>query len=184
MSEQDYYENRSAQDAYAPYKKEATYSLVIDAVVALSIVLLFFLAGAQWFLLAVVPLYGLFAYLLNYRTVLRARKEAREELTEMATADILSIKEHRTLSGCFGTVMRELYPKSMRAAQHKLICRGEDGTELVLRCVMSERKRQWIQEGIDSGRLWGRALVYGRDTKILLYFTDPGDTADTFNHMF
>lgn len=172
------------QDTYAPYRKEAFYCLIIDIVIAVSLTLLLLLAGAGWFLLIILPLFAAITVPINYRTVLRARREVREDAFETATVEITDVKETRSAAGYGGAILRELYPKQLRAGRCRILCRDSGGQRLILSCVMSEEKRRLLREAVDRGQMKQVSLTYGVRTQILVRFDDGGGLMTTLNQKF
>ena len=169
------------QSAYTPYRKEAFYCLIIDIVVAISIVLLLLLARAGWFILPILPLFALCTFCVNYLTILRIHREAGRGLFETATLEILSVKEIPSAAGYFGTILREIHPKAMKVGRCKLHCRDEGGNKLTLQCIMSEPRVQALREGIDGGQLTRCHITYGRKSRILCTCAERGRWADALN---
>ena len=167
--------------AYAPYRKEANTCLVIDSVIAVSIVLLLLLARAGWFILLILPLFALGTFILNYLPTLRLRREMKDELFETAAVEILEVRELHSAAGYWGTVLKEIYPKALRVSRYKLLCRDEKGEKLALQCVMSEQKQQLLRDGIDRKQLTHCTVSYGKNTRILQAFCDRGQLTDSLN---
>ena len=183
MNEQVYTADHR-QDTYAPYRKEALYCLIIDIVIAVSLTLLLLLAGAGWFLLIILPLFAAGTVLINYRTILRARREIKEDAFVTGTVEILDVKELRSAAGYGGAILRELYPRSLRAGRCRIVCRAEDGEKLILSCVMSEEKRRLIREAIDRGQMKQISLTWGAHSRIPILFGESGSLANTLNQKF
>ena len=172
------------QDTYAPYRKEAFTCLIIDIVVAVSLTLLLLLARAGWFLPIILPLYVLLTVLVNHRTVLRARREAKEGAFETVTVEVTDVRATRTPAGWGGAILRELYPKALRAGRYRIFCRTADGASLVLVCIMSEEKGRMIREAIDRGQMKESTLTYGARSKILRGFEGNGGLTESLNRKF
>ena len=169
------------QSAYAPYRKESFYCLIIDIVVAVSIVLLLLLARAGWFILPILPIFALCTFCVNYLTILRIRREIREDSFETVTAEILGVSEIRSAAGYWGTILKEIHPKTLKVGRYKLLCRGENGQKTTLQCVMSEPRVQDLRDGIDRGQVTRCTLTYGKYSHILCVCGDRGAWADALN---
>lgn len=172
------------QDTYAPYRKEAFYCLIIDAVIVLSLTLLLLLAGAGWFLLIILPLFAALTLLINYRAVLRVRREVRENAFITDTVEIADVRPTRSAAGYGGAILRELYPKSLHAGRCQIVCRTADGKKQILSCVMSEEKRRLIREAIDRGQMKQVSLTWGARSHTLIGFEDGGGLMITLNQKF
>lgn len=172
------------QDTCAPYRKEAFTCLIIDIVVAISLTLLLLLARAGWFLPIILPLYALLTVLINYRTVLRARREAKEGAFETVTVEVTDVRAAHTASGYGGAILRELYPKALRAGRYRILCRTADGGHLTVECVMSEEKGRMLREAIDRGQMKQCTLTYGARSKILRSFEGAGGLMQSLNQKF
>ena len=172
------------QDTYAPYRKEAFYCLFIDSVIAVSIILLLLLAGAGWFLLIVLPLFAALTIPINYLTVLRARREVREGGLERESVEITDIRPMRAAAGYGGAILREVYPKSLRAARYRMICRRADGSRMMLFCVMSEEKGRLMREAIDGGQMKDVTITFGSRSKIFAGFEAYGGVLQSLNRRF
>ncbi|MBQ7322787.1 MAG: hypothetical protein IJW99_11865 [Clostridia bacterium] len=173
----------NVSQAYAPYRKEALYCLIIDLIIALSLTLLLLLAGAGWFLLGILPLFCAGTLLLNYRTYRRIRKEIGEEAFEELTVEVTDIREDRSLAG-WGGIIKEGYPKNLHVLRCKLICRGADGQKFVLLSVMSEQKQRLLRESIDRKQLTACRILCGKYSRILLHYEESGELFDTLNRKF
>lgn len=171
----------NSQNTYEPYRKEAFYCLIIDIVVAVSIVLLLLLARAGWFIVPILPLFALCTFCINYLPMLRVRKESRGEMYETVTAEILEIRETHTAAGYWGTVLKESYPKALHVGKYKIVCRDTNGQKLILQCVMSEQKQQLLRDGIDRKELSGCAITYGKLSHIIQSYDSCGKLADALN---
>ena len=172
------------QDTYAPYRKEAFICIWIDSVIAISLILLLLLAGAGWCLLIVLPLFAALTVPINYRTILRARREAREDAFERMTVEITDVRPLRSAAGYGGAILREMYPKSLRAGRYRILCRRGDGTREVLFCVMSEEKGRLMREAIDRGEMKDVVVVFGVKSKILIGFEADGGVLQSLNRRF
>ena len=168
-------------NAYTPYRKEANTCLVIDSVIAVSIVLLLWLARAGWFILLILPMFAAYTFFVNYLPTLRLRREVNGELFETATVEILEVREMRSAAGYWGTVLKEIYPKTLRVGRYKLLCRDEKGEKIALQCVMSEQKQLLLRDGIDRKQLTHCTVTYGQNTCILQAFCDRGQLTDSLN---
>ncbi len=172
---------QNTQNTYAPYRKEAFYCLIIDIVVAVSIVLLLLLARAGWFILLILPLFAVCTFFINYLPILRVRKELRGELFETAMFEVLEIKELRSAAGYWGTVLKESYPKTLRVGKYKIVCRDEKGQRITLQCVMSEQKQQLLRDGIDRKQLTQCSVTYGKYSRIIQAYGGCGQLTDALN---
>lgn len=172
----------STHNTYAPYRKEAICCLIIDLVIAISLVLLLLLARAGWFLVPILPIFFAVTFFLNYLTPLRIRREMRGELYETATLEVREVKEVFSAAGYWGTILKEVYPKALRVGHRKLICCAEDGSRVVLHSIMSADKERLLREGIDQGQTKKLCVTYGKQTHILLGCNDRGELADMLNH--
>jgi len=172
---------QNIQNAYTPYRKEALYCLIIDIVVAVSIVLLLLLARAGWFILLILPIFALCTFFLNYLPMLRVRTEARGELFKSETLEIVDIKESRSAVGYWGTVLKESYPKALRIGKYKIACRDAQGQKIMLQCVMSEQKRELLREGIDRKQLTACTVIYGKYSHIIQAYDGCGPLIDALN---
>ena len=170
-----------SQNTYEPYRKEALYCLIIDIVVAVSIVLLLLLARAGWFILLILPLFAVCTGFINYLPMLRIRKEMRAELFETAVAEILEIRETRSAAGYWGTVLRESYPKALHVGKYKILCRDTAGQRITLQCVMSEQKQQLLRDGIDRKQLTQCSVTYGKYSRIIQAYDGCGNLTDALN---
>ena len=172
------------QDTCAPYRKEAFTCLIIDIVVAVSLTLLLLLAGAGWFLPIILPLYALLTILINYRAILNARRETKEGAFETATVEVTDVRAVRSAAGYGGAILRELYPKALRAGRYRILCRTADGERLTLVCIMSEEKGRMLREAIDRGQMKESMLTYGARSKILRGFEGSGSLTESLNRKF
>lgn len=177
------YREKKLLTAYEPYRREAKYCLIIDIVIALLVSLLLITTGLL-ILLPCILLFALAGYLLNYRLAAMSRKEMKQELFATETVELVAIKEERSASGHWGSVIRELYPKDLHMGRYKLLCRTEDGQKLILRGIMSGQKWQMIHDGIDAKQLTRCTLTYGAKTHIVLDFGDGNKLCDELNHKF
>ena len=174
----------SIQNPYAPYQKEAFYCIFMDVIVAISLTLLLLLAGAGWFLLIILPLFAVCTFFINYRTVLQIRKEVKEEQFETATVEICQVKSTFSAAGYWGTILKEMLPKQLHAGRCTVLCRGENGQPLVLRCIMSESKQQLLRDGIDRRQAKEVSVTYGLRSHILLSYPDRGELWNAMNNKF
>ena len=172
------------QDTYAPYRKEAFDCLFVDGVIAISIILLLLLAGAGWFLLIILPLFAALTVPINYLTVLRARKELSEGAFERETVEITNVSTMLSAAGYGGSILREIYPKKLRAGRYRMVCRRADGERLVLFCVMSEEKGRLMREAIDGGQMKDVVVTFGSKSKIFTGFETDGGILQSLNRRF
>lgn len=172
----------SVKMAYSPYRREALRCLIIDIAVAAAVSVLFFLVGAQWFLLILLPLFFVWESLVNYIWALLSFSEVRGARFETASVELIRVKDEHSASGHFGSALKELYPKSLHVGRYRILCRDGQGRKIVLRCIMSEEKWQILRDGIDVTGTLPRSVTFGKRSHILLSFNDGDALAEALNH--
>ena len=179
-----------AKNAYAPYIKESLYCVEIFALVA-GLILIIFAAfsvatGINVYIVPVIILsvYAVLDCILNHWLSILSAFERKCDWLECKLT-IKAIKTEASWSGhMWESAIKKLYPKAWRVDRYKLICEDVDGKKIVLRSVMRGKKYQIIQDRVFNSLPTECSIMYGRYTKIVMYYKGKDIWTDKLNHMF
>lgn len=177
--------------AYEPYRNEAKTALlwwiILWIIMAIGVVLSF-LYGELYSMIATVLL-AIYIYIywrVFHRHLFYPAIEIKFHQCACADLQIIAIKAENTYSSRgFGNIMPELYDKKLHVDRYKIICRNSSGRKIILRCVMSQKRKLLLLDAIKSSSPLPCSVTYGKFTHIIWHFDNKNDTwADTFNHTF
>ena len=121
---------------------------------------------------------------LNYRLSIISVFE-RNKAFEKKKVQICQIVEEASWSGHLWTsAISKLYPQSIDAGRYKLICQNDSGERIILRSVMSEKKRRIIAARIFDAKSTKCVVYYGCYSKIVMYYESNEKWTDIINHTF
>lgn len=176
-----------ANRAYEPYRREALHCFWADAAVSAAMLLLIVathLYQASRIIWAVFPLLFLVEGFVNYRLSLCSFVERRRKLYRVDHLQIVNIREDRSASGHWGSIVPQLYSPKMYVDRYRIKCRDADGRTIQLRCVMSGKKHRILSERMGDKEKLSIAIRYGKLTHIIITYLDQDETAWKLNHMF
>ena len=177
--------------SYTPYFKESVYCLVIQVLVTGCLCAVFVGVGVVYqitvwpILIGILIVAWVVELLLNQRLSMVALWELKKLKWNTAAVTILEISEEASWSGhIWESVISKLYPSNQRVGRYKLICQTKTGKKLVLRCIMSGKKWQIIQDRIFDKQSTECSIHYGTHTRIVMLYCSQEDWTDKLNHMF
>ncbi|MBQ6569495.1 MAG: hypothetical protein IJL87_04490 [Clostridia bacterium] len=167
--------------AYAPYKREALYCFVLDAVLSAVLIPLIWLMDFPLLFLSI-PLLFITETALNYRIGLLSYAEQKKERFVTEKVQFVSIADEYSASGHWGSVIPALYDKKLRMGRYKIKCTDQNGKLIRLRCAVSGKKWQIISDYITLGDSLPLVVTYGKLTHIIIRYEDKNDMCRKLNH--
>lgn len=173
--------------AYTPYRKEALHcagiALVITIVGSLSL-LVIGLHHIAPMLFLIFPLFWLVEMVIDCRLAIYSvlEKRKRKYITKIVT--IVQIRTENAVSGHWGSVIPQMYPKQLRVDRYKILVYDNSGNKVSLRCVMSGKKWQMLSDNVLKGGSLERKITYGKYSRIVIAWNDKDNLAYSLNHMF
>lgn len=175
--------------AYEPFCAEARHCFLLDlvllavfAVVILAVFMKTHVKYNAWngFIWVAAAYFGI-EICTNYRIAILSwiEKAGGEYITQSLILE--EIREENALSGRWGSVIPNLYPAKERYGRYKVLCRGENGKRIKLRCAVNGKNWQIIADQIRNGPGWRRSVTYGRYSRVILQYNDRDDLAFILN---
>ncbi len=173
------------ENAYEPFKREAEFIFWADVGAMLIFAALLFLFGAHrnapWLFL-LIPLYFAVCALFKYRTALYSHFDNKKcrHITERLYLHRVVFDEKGSLHK--GKVIKRLYPKRIALKRYTVICKKENGEEIILRTAISERKYKLLTDTIDSTPNFAITVSYGKKSRVILSYSDRDETSAALNN--
>ena len=182
--------DRIRKQMYSPYHKEAMHCFISYILVSLALVVIFLAFSASLSfdyvgtVLPIIVLYTVLETVLNFRLSLLALFEEKSLKFKKEALSIERISGDHSFSGHYGSIIPKLYDRKLRVDRYKLICRNEQGKKVALRTVMSGKKYQLLQDRLFNSCDCGCDIIYGKYTKIVLFYGSKELWTDKMNHLF
>ena len=158
--------------AYEPFHKECLHCIAVDfAVVLVMLVGVLFISTKGYDLKvlltgagAILALYFLVEFFLNYRLSILARLEKQFHLIIADELLYEDISEEFSFSGRWGSILPKLYPKEKSVGRFRVRMRNREEESISLRCAVCGK--QWNQKPPAEKRFV--RVVYGKYSHIIL----------------
>ena len=164
--------------AYAPYQKESLYCLPVD-ISCVALMIVFFIYDEKAFF-CVTLAWELLWIFLNHRITLLSFGESLFCHWESQELTLLKDKTEASFYARTSDSIYLLYPENLRVRKYKIICKNNQGKQIVLRSVMSASKAQLLADTMPMTCV----VLYGRFSHIVFRYQSKEEWAYKCNHKF
>ena len=171
---------------YIPYFKESIYQFFsVSCALIIGIVVLIAVDVVNLMGIVIIAIIVMSMDLvLNHLVSILAIFDIMFKTNKTSVVHIKKIKVVISFTGKYDNAITTLYPEEQRVDKYRLICITDDGKKLILRSVMSGKKRQIISDIVRKDGNKSFNITYGRFSHIIISYNGKDDLSKILTRRF